>query len=206
MATFAGFADLLDEEHRAAFLGSIPLLIAMVVGADEVFDELEMEAAVDALITAEQALGPEFRQSPEAQAAFDRLSANARERDPLFFASQLSRLGAVVRELPPELAAPYRAFIHDMCLHLAKASGGFFWFGSAISEEEKVTLRRIAAAIGVRFPEIDEELRAIAQAITGSATGCWFWEGLAIGACTGSAAVENETPTQAPTPSGRLQA
>jgi hypothetical protein len=151
MSTFAEFAASLDDEHRAAFLGSVPMLIAMVAGADREFDELEMEAAVDALLAAERELGVEFRQSPEARSSFDRLSATAREGDPLFFAGQLSRLGAVVRELPDDLRNRYRAFVHDMCLHLAAASGGFLWFGEAISEDEKVALRKIAAAIGVRF-------------------------------------------------------
>jgi len=153
MGAFAEFAASLDEAHRAAFLGSVPTLIAMVAGADHDFDELEMQAAVDALVAAEQALGPEFRSSPEASASFDRLSARAREGDPLFFAEQLAKVGAVVRELPDELRGVYQAFVHDMCLHLAAASGGFLWFGEAISEEEKVALRKIAAAIGVRFDE-----------------------------------------------------
>lgn len=153
---FAEFASRLDDDHRAAFLGSIPVLIAMVVGADRLFDELEMDAAVDALIAAEQTLGPEFRHSPEAQASFDRLSLNAREGDALFFAGQLARLGAVVRELSPELSERYRSFVHDMCLHLAEASGGFLWFGEAISDDEKVALHRIAAALGVHFPEASE--------------------------------------------------
>jgi hypothetical protein len=151
MSTFAEFAASLDDEHRAAFLGSVPMLIAMVVGADREFDALEMEAAVDVLIAAEKELGVEFRHSPEARSAFDRLSATAREGDPFFFAAQLSRLGAVVRELPEDLRERYRTFVRDMCLHLAKASGGFLWFGEAINEDEKVALRKIAAAIGVRF-------------------------------------------------------
>lgn len=155
MTTFAAFAASLDDEHRAVFLGSVPLLISMVVGADHVFDELEMEAAVDALISAEEVLGTEFRTSPEARASFDRLSANAREGDPMLFAGQLARLSAVVRELPDELRLRYQAFVHDMCLHLARASGGFLWFGEAISDDEKVALRKIAAALGVRFDEIN---------------------------------------------------
>lgn len=155
MSNFADFAASLDDEHRAAFLGSVSMLIAMVVGADHEFDELEMAAAVDALIAAEKELGEVFRQSPEARESFDRLSASAREGDPLFFAGQLSRLGAVVRELPDDLRDRYRAFVHDMCLRLARASGGFLWFGEAISEEEKIALRKIAAAIGVRFETED---------------------------------------------------
>lgn len=153
--SFADFAAALNDEHREAFLGSIPVLIAMVVGADHEFDEAEMMAAVDALIAAEQALGPEFRHSPEAEASFALLSKNAREGDALSFAGKLSRLGAVVRELPEPLRRQYQDFVHAMCLHLAEASGGFLWFSSAISEEERVALHKIAAAIGIRFDEID---------------------------------------------------
>lgn len=152
---FDGFIATLDAEGREALLGSIPLLIAMVAGADRTFDEREMEAAVDALIAAERELGVAFRREPEAQAAFDHLSRDAREGDRLDLAGRLSRLSAVVRQMPDDLRRRYQAFVHDLCVHLAQASGqGFFWFQHAVSPEEKVVLRRIAIALGVRFDDI----------------------------------------------------
>ena len=153
---FDDFIATLDAEGREALLGSIPLLIAMVAGADRTFDEAEMEAAVDALIAAERELGVAFRREPEAQAAFDHLSKDAREGDRLDLAGRLARLSAVVRQMPDGLRGRYQAFVHDLCVHLAQASGGegFFWFRHAVSPEEKVVLRRIAIALGVRFDDI----------------------------------------------------
>jgi hypothetical protein len=145
----------LDDEDRDTLLASIPLRIARVVGADLEFDELEMDAASTVLIETTEKLGPEFRWSAAAEAEFDKLCATARDAGPEYFAARLGALGDIVRSMPPSAGAQYRQFVKEMCLRLAAASGRVLWFGAAINESEKLALRKIAAALGISFGDLD---------------------------------------------------
>jgi hypothetical protein len=156
MTTFVEHASTLPPEDRDTLLGSIPLLIAVVVGADREFDEVEMGAAVDELLSTVTTLGDEFRHSEAAEREFDRLSARAREGEPEL-AGRLAELGRVVGELPVELRDRYRAFVKSMCLRLASASGGFFGFVDPISEDEKIMLHKIVAALGIGLTAVEKE-------------------------------------------------
>lgn len=149
------YALALPDADRQVLLSSIPLLIAMVVGADREFDELEMDAAVTALLQTAEQLGQAFRWSPEAQAEFDKLCRTARDEGTMYFYQRLRALHDVVEVMPPLLADEYKAFVREMCLALAEASGGFLWFGDRISDEERVALHKIALALGLSFGEIE---------------------------------------------------
>ena len=159
MTPFREFTATLDPADQDVLHASIPLLIAMVVGADHEFDARERGAVVDELLAATHELGEEFRWSPAAQAEFDTLSKKAREGDP-DFAERLSELRRVVLLLPEELRERYREFVKGMCLRLAAASGGFLGFGDPISEDEKVVLRRVVSALGIHMAS-DTEREAL---------------------------------------------
>ena len=77
MPTFAEFAKGLSEEDRDTLFASIPMIIAMLVGADGEFDAIEVGAAVDEMFAAGAVLGEEFHWSSSAQAAFERISPMA---------------------------------------------------------------------------------------------------------------------------------
>lgn len=149
MTTFAEFAETLTDEERDTLYASIPMIIAMVVGADGEFDAIEVGAAVDAMFEAGEKLGPEFHWSSSAQAAFERISPDARNPKDAGFHGRLLQLRDVVRQMPPELRKRYEGFVLEMAVRLAAASGGFLWFGRPISEEEKIALRRIVIALGI---------------------------------------------------------
>lgn len=150
MTTFAEFAETLNDEDRDTLFASIPMIIAMVVGADGEFDVIEVGAAVDAMFEAGEKLGTEFHWSSSAQAAFERISPMAREPGEAGFHGRLLQLRDVLRQMPPELRKRYEDFVLDMAVRLAAASGGFLWFGRPISEEEKIALRKIVIALGIR--------------------------------------------------------
>lgn len=151
MTTFAEFAETLTDDERDTLYASIPMIIAMVVGADGEFDEIEVGAAVDAMFEAGEKLGPEFHWSSSAQAAFERISPMARDPKEAGFHGRLLSLRDVLRQMPAELRKRYEDFVVDMAVRLAAASGGFLWFGRPISEEEKIALRKIVIALGIKI-------------------------------------------------------
>jgi len=151
MTTFAEFAETLSDEERDTLYASIPMIIAMVVGADGEFDAIEVGAAVDAMFDAGEKLGSEFHWSSSAQAAFERISPMARDPKEAGFHGRLLQLRDVLRQMPAELRKRYEDFVVDMAVRLAAASGGFLWFGRPISEEEKIALRKIVIALGIKI-------------------------------------------------------
>jgi len=157
MTTFAEFGDTLTAEERDALFGSIPMIIAMVVGADGEFDAIEMDETIEVLFEAGKQLGEEFHWSEVAQESFDRLCEMARDPQTAGFHGRLLQLRDVLRQAPPELRARYHEFVLRMTLRLASASGGFLGFGRPISEEEKIALRKIVIALEI--PVEDPELR-----------------------------------------------
>lgn len=150
MTTFADFAETLTDDQRDTLYGSIPMIIAMVVGADGEFDELEVGAAVDEMFEAGEKLGPEFHWSTSAQAAFERISPMARNPAEAGFHGRLLQLRDVLRTMPDDLRKRYEDFVLGMAVRLAAASGGFLWFGRPISAEEKIALRKIVIALGIK--------------------------------------------------------
>lgn len=161
MPTFAEFAETLSDEERDTLFASIPMIIAMIVGADGEFDAIEVGAAVDEMFAAGAILGEEFHWSKYAQAAFERISPLARNQKEAGFHAYLLNLRDVLRKLPPELRSRYDEFVLGMAVRLAAASGGFLWFGRAISESEKIMLRRIVIALGLNVQ--DEALRELLE-------------------------------------------
>jgi tellurite resistance protein len=149
MTTFAEFAETLSEEDRDTLFASVPMIIAMVVGADGEFDELEVGQAVDEMFAAGEQLSTEFHWSSSAQAAFERISPMARDPKEAGFHGRLLQLRDVLRQMPQELRDRYHEFVLGMAIRLAAASGGFLWFGRPISEEEKIALRKIIIALGI---------------------------------------------------------
>lgn len=150
MTTFAEFAETITEDERDTLFASIPMIIAMVVGADGEFDELEVGQAVDEMFEAGEKLGTEFHWSSSAQAAFERISPMARNPGEAGFHGRLLNLRDVLRKMPVDLRKQYEDFVLGMSLRLAAASGGFLWFGRPISEEEKIALRKIIIALGIK--------------------------------------------------------
>ncbi|MFO0660347.1 MAG: hypothetical protein U0165_11030 [Polyangiaceae bacterium] len=153
LGPFHQFVQTLDDDQREALLSSVPMLAAMVVGADGDFDIDEMEATVDAMLAAADVLGDEFRWSEEAKKEFDHICASVREGGVQNATARLSRLGEVVRLMPDELRHRYQDFVTAMVLHLAEASGGFLFFIDSVSEEEKIALRKIVAALGLKITD-----------------------------------------------------
>ncbi|MBI2394758.1 MAG: hypothetical protein HYV09_34635 [Deltaproteobacteria bacterium] len=161
MTTFAEFAETLSDDDRDTLFASVPMIIALVVGADGEFDVIEVGAAVDEMFRAGDELGPDFHWSSSAQAAFERISPMARERQATNFHGRLLQLRDVLRQAPPDLRKRYHDFVLGMAVRLAAASGGFLWFGRPISEEETIALRRIVIALGIQVE--DERLRALLE-------------------------------------------
>jgi tellurite resistance protein len=150
---FFEFSKTLDDDQRDALFSSVPMLVAMVVGADGEFDDYEMEATVDALLAAAEVLGDEFRWSEAAKREFDHITKSVREGGVENATGRLSRLGQVVRLLPDDLRHRYQDFITAMVMHLAESSGGFLFFIDSVSEEEKIALRKIVVALGLKITD-----------------------------------------------------
>jgi len=146
------FADSLPDEERDALLGSIPVIIAMIAGADQQFQEEEVGAAIDQLLATVTALGPEFRYSGPAQREFDVISRRVRHELHDDLSPRLVLLRSAVRKMPPELRERYKHFVEQTCVSIATASGGFLGFGNPISEQEAIAMRKIAAALELSFP------------------------------------------------------
>lgn len=146
------YADSLPEDERDALLGSIPLIIAMVAGADRQFQEEEVSAAIDQLLATVHVLGPEFRYSGPAQREFDVIARRVRHElhdDP---SPRLVLLRSAVRKMPPALRERYQQFVERTCVAIATASGGFLGFGNPISEQEAIAMRKISAALDLSYP------------------------------------------------------
>jgi hypothetical protein len=150
---FEAFAASLQADERDVLLASIPMLIAMVAGADETFQEGELLAAVDALLESEGTLGEQFRHSAAAEQEFETLARHVRHEVDRNDYPRLVTLRGVVRKMPANLAARYRRFVGKVVVNIAAADGSFFWFGNPISEEEAIMIRRIVAALDVPIPE-----------------------------------------------------
>lgn len=161
MPTFAEFAETLSDEDRDTLFASIPMIVAMVVGADGELDELEIGQAVDEMFAAGEHLSTEFHWSASAQAAFERISPMARNPQEAGFHGRLLQLRDVLRQMPAELRERYHQFVLGMAVRLAAASGGFLWFGRPISDEEKIALRKIIIALGIEVKH--EGLRAFLE-------------------------------------------
>lgn len=157
---FEQFASTLPEEERNTLLASIPMLIAMVAGADDTFQDDELSATVDSLIATTAELGEQFRYSPAAQQEFDTLARHIRKEVDRNDFGRLMVLRAAVRKMPPGLRARYLAFASRVCIDIARADGSFLWFGNPISEAEAVMIRRIVAALGL---PIAEDARALIE-------------------------------------------
>lgn len=166
---FHQFADTLPEDERNALFASVPMLVAMVVGADGEFDDEEMLAVVDSLIAAAEVLGDEFRWTEPAKNEFDKICQTVREGGVENATARLMTLGQVVRKMPDDLRAKYQEFISAMCMHLAESSGGFLFFVDSVSEEEKIALRKIIAALGLKITDpLDRARLELLSSITRS--------------------------------------
>jgi hypothetical protein len=155
---FEAFAITLPDDERDALLASIPMLIAMVAGADENFQQDELVAAVDSLLAAAEQLGEQFRYSPAAQQEFDTLARHVRgevQRDDF---GRLMLLRSAVRKMPPELRDRYLSFAGRVCVNIARADGSFLGFGNPISEAEALMIRKIVAAVGLLISEAPRAL------------------------------------------------
>ena len=145
---FDEFLVALSPAERARFEASIAVLLGAVVRADDELDRLE-RIEIDSIMNFEvpSALGPEFRSSPAAAAAYRVLLDGG--HDPREFDDQLEQLARIVERLPEPLRDRYTSFVVKVCGAAAEASGGWLWFGSTVSVEEKGVLDRIAAALGL---------------------------------------------------------
>ena len=65
------------------------------------------------------------------------------------FDDRLVELGGVVKRLPPPLHAQYTEFVTRVCRSAAESSGGWLWFGTKVSAEEKAVLDRVSAVLGL---------------------------------------------------------
>jgi hypothetical protein len=155
---FEDFADTLTDDARDTLYGTVPVLIAWIGGADGALDAAELDAAIDELIEGARILGPSFRRSASAEDAFARIPDMVRHPDRLEFHGHLVRLRDIVREMPADLAAEFRAFVLHLALHLARASGGFLGLGEPINEDERMVITRIVSALEI--PVDDPRVRA----------------------------------------------
>jgi hypothetical protein len=143
------YAESLPPEERDLLLSSVPFLISLCVGADQLFDQREVEAAADVLIDSTGVLGDAFRHSAAAEGAFDVIAARAEAGWTSDAEARLEALGAVVRKMPSDVQRPYHAFVEKMCLHLVESSREHVFWGKKISAEEKKVLQHIALRLGV---------------------------------------------------------
>lgn len=146
---FEAFAETLSERERDALLATVPMLIARIVGADGAFDAAEMDAAVDELIAGAETLGPAFRRSDAAEAAFARIGEMVEHPDRLEFHGHLMVLRDAVRAMPEDMAREFRAFVLRLSLHLAGASGSFLGLGNPINDDERAAIARIVHALEI---------------------------------------------------------
>lgn len=150
---FETFAASLPPEESDVLLASIPMLIAMVAGADETFQEGELVAAVDALLESVGTLGDQFRHSPAAEQEFETLARHVRREVDRNDWGRLIALRGIVQKMPRCLADRYLRFVGTVVVNIAVADGAFLWFGNPISEAEAIVIRRIVAALGVPIAE-----------------------------------------------------
>lgn len=146
---FEQFAETLPERERDALLATVPMLIARIVGADGTFDAAEMDAAVDELIAGSEVLGPAFRRSEAAEAAFARIGEMVEHPDRLEFHGHLMLLRDAVNKMPDDMAQAFRAFVLHLALHLAGASGSFLGLGNPINDDERAAITRIVRALEI---------------------------------------------------------
>jgi hypothetical protein len=147
---FDGFVEALPEPERRTFQASIVMLLAAVVRADGKFDRLE-RIETDWIMNFEvpAMLGETFRFSDAAQAEHRTLFEDAPAWDARPFDERLGELAGIVARLPAPLAKQYRSFVARVCRAAAESSGGWLWFGTKVSKEEKAVLDRIGAALGL---------------------------------------------------------
>jgi hypothetical protein len=147
---FDAFLASLADRDRRMFEASVAMLLAEVVRADGKFDRLE-RIELDWIMNFEVpgALGDAFRFSDAAQAEYRALVDGAAPPDGRGFDARLAELGAVVARLPEPLRRHYRRFVAKVCRSAAESSGGWLWFGTKVSAEEKAVLDRVAAALGL---------------------------------------------------------
>ena len=160
---YEAFADSLPNEERDALLGSIPLIIAAVAGADRQFQDEEVTAAIDQLLATVEILGPEFRYSGPAQREFDVIAQRVRHELHDDLSEKLVVLRTVVRKMPDDLRHRYQDFVQRTCVAIATAAGGFLGFGNPISEQEAIALRKLAAALDLTYPAHIRRLIASAE-------------------------------------------
>ena len=157
---FEQFAATLPDDERDTLLASIPMLIAMVAGADDTFQDDEMAATVDSLLVTTVELGEQFRYSPAAQQEFDTLARHVRKEVDRDDFRRLMILRAAVSKMPQGLRDRYLAFAGAVCIGIARAEGSFLWFGNPISEAEAIVIRKIVAALGL---PISDDARALIE-------------------------------------------
>jgi tellurite resistance protein len=160
---FDGFVRGLTALERRTFQASVVMLLAAVVEADGTFDRAE-QARVDWIMNFKlpTALGDTFRFSDAARAEHRRLfEAGGAPQSGAYgggsdvtpdlrpFAVRLAELAAIVARLPDDLRAKYKTFVAKACRSAAESSGGWLWFGSRVSAEEKAVLDQIAVALGL---------------------------------------------------------
>lgn len=147
---FDPFLRELADDERAIFEASLALLLGAVVRADHELDrqeQIELDWTMNFAVPS--ALGNAFRFSEAAARAYAAVLDGTASVTGLAFDQFLDQLGAIVRRLPADLRERYTDFVVEMCRQAAEASGGWLWFGSKVSEEEKRVLDQISAALGL---------------------------------------------------------
>jgi hypothetical protein len=145
---YDGFIASLSGPDRRIFEASIAMLVAEVVKIDGKFDRLERIEA-DWILNFEvpAALGDAFRSSEAARAEHDALFGGTPPPDGRPFDARLAHLAAVVEGLPAPLRGPYNEVVARVCRAAAESSGGWLWFGTKVSAEERAVLDAVAAAL-----------------------------------------------------------
>jgi hypothetical protein len=147
---FDGFLAELPEDERETFEASIAMLLAAVVNADGKFDRLErveLDWRMNFEVPSE--LGDAFRFSAAADREYRALLDGTPPADRRPFTARLRELGQIVARLPEPLRARYRSFVVHACRTAAEASGGWLWFGTKVSREEKRVLEQITEVLGL---------------------------------------------------------
>lgn len=150
VAALHAHAAALPELERALLHASPAALLGLVARADGKFDRLE-RIEVDWVMNFEvpARLGQDFRFSHAAERAYAALMAEDPASRPSLDEGWLDALGAILEAMPEPLREHYREFIGAICRQTAESSGDLLWFGSKVSERERVVLDRIGAALGL---------------------------------------------------------
>lgn len=136
--------EVLSTEETALMYDAIPLVTVLIAGADGKIDTNELSWAAKIAKTRSysyhESLQPYFAQvgegfSEKVQAFISEFPDNVEARNAAISA-RLEGLNQILPKLDANFAKRFYDSLTSFAVHVAKASGGFFRFGS-ISKEEK---------------------------------------------------------------------